>query len=408
MIGCGPEAPEPEVRPDFSQFDSAGILLSISRNEMANAPLGWSVEPDPDLVLGRGDSASGYFHEIQGVRGTEDGGVLVVDGASRELRFYDSEARLVKRAGGPGEGPEEFGDPALVPVVGTDSLMVYDKDLTRAHILSAEGAFGRLIHPRYGRPYGARAPVGAVEFRHMLFDGSGTAGGPEAPLPDEGLVQLQQKFLWYDTATGARRTVDSVLVDHRYRVRRDGRRVERRVPFTARSYAATTADGAFISRGRPAEILEYDVEGGLRRIFRVEGFGRPVTQEMIDEFIDLRFSRRPARYGGSLNRTTWYDVYEEIGIPDTLPAFQELQLDESGWLWAQVYDFDSSGPKEWVVFDPEGRAHGTVRTPPGLEVRWIGRDAVLGVWRDQFDVEYVHRHRLTRSTTREDSTRPRG
>ena len=87
-----------------------------------------------------------------------------------------------------------------------------------------------------------------------------------------------------------------------------------------------------------------------------------------------------------------------MGIPDTLPAFQALQVDEVGWLWAEVYDFDSSRPREWVVFDPEGRAHATVQTPPGLEVQWIGRDAVLGVWRDEFEVEYVHRHRLIRDT----------
>jgi hypothetical protein len=31
----------------------------------------------------------------------------------------------------------------------------------------------------------------------------------------------------------------------------------------------------------------------------------------------------------------------------------------------------------------------------GLEVRWIGHDEILGVWRDEFEVEYVHRHRLT-------------
>jgi hypothetical protein len=34
----------------------------------------------------------------------------------------------------------------------------------------------------------------------------------------------------------------------------------------------------------------------------------------------------------------------------------------------------------------------------GLEVQWIGRDVILGVWRDEFDVEYAHRYPLDRGT----------
>lgn len=350
LIGCGSGGPEQGGGPTFVQVDSAGILISISSGGAVHAPLGWTVGAEPDLVLGRRDSPSGYFHRVQGMRTTEDGGVLVVDGGSQELRFHDAEGRLMKRAGGPREGPGEFRDPVLVPVVGMDSLLVFDTRLPRAQVLSAQGEYGRLIRFEQGRPFGARAPVGAVGFRHMLFDGSGTAGGPEIPAPDRGMVQYRQRFLWYDTATGHLLTSDSVLVDGRYY----DRPLHWVVPFTARSSAATTEAGAFITRGRPAEILEHDVQGELRRIFRIEGWGRSVTQNMIDEM---------------------------------------------GWLWAEIYDFDPTRPREWVVFDPEGRARGTVRTPPGLEVQWIGHDALLGLWRDEFDVEHVHRHRLTRGAT---------
>jgi hypothetical protein len=211
------------------------------------------------------------------------------------------------------------------------------------------------------------------------------------------MYQLRQRFMWYDTTTGGLLTVDSTLVDSRYY---DGP-LDWVVPFTPRSAAATTVEGALITRGRPAEILEYDTEGRLRRVFRVEDFGRPVTQEMIDAIIDLEISRRPARYRPRPRRS-WYRVYDDIGIPDTLPAFQGLLVDELGWLWAEVYDFDPRRPTEWVVFDPEGRAHGTVQTPPGLDIQWIGQDVLIGVWRDEFDVEYVHRHRVTRSATRRD------
>jgi hypothetical protein len=359
VMACGGSStPDARQGAGFSQVDSAGVLLSITSGEKASAPLGWTVASEPDLVLGGHESD--YFHQIQGLQRTPDGGVLVVDGGSGELRFYDPEGRLVKRAGGRGRGPGEFVDPVLVPVAGTDSVFVYDRELIRAHVLSSEGELGRLIHYRLGRPYGGRAPVGAAGFRHLLFNASGSAEGPEAPRPTEGMYQLMQVFLWYDTATGNRSTIDSVVVDSRYY----DQGLDWVVPFIPRSAAAATAEAAFLTRGRDPEILEFDVDGQLRRVFRIEDFGRPVSQTMIDAFIDLEHARRPARYG-PLDRRAWYRVYEDIGIPDTLPAFQDLRIDELGWLWAEVCDFDASRAREWVVFDPEGRAHGTVRTPPG-------------------------------------------
>ena len=83
-------------------------------------------------------------------------------------------------------------------------------------------------------------------------------------------------------------------------------------------------------------------------------------------------------------------------IPVTLPAFQSLQIDEVGWLWAEVYEWDPVQPREWMVFDPEGRAHGTIRTPAGLEVHRIGDDFILGVWLDELRVEHVRRYTLRR------------
>jgi hypothetical protein len=49
---------------------------------------------------------------------------------------------------------------------------------------------------------------------------------------------------------------------------------------------------------------------------------------------------------------------------------------------------------QWTIFDHEYRMLGTVETPPRFAVSWIGEDLVLGVWRDEFDVEYVQGYAL--------------
>lgn len=114
----------------------------------------------------------------------------------------------------------------------------------------------------------------------------------------------------------------------------------------------------------------------------------PVTQEMIE----VRINAMVATY--ELSRDVVARDYAEVPVPDSLPAFQSLRVDEMGWLWAEVYGWDPAQPKKWMVFDPEGQAHGIVNTPPGLDLRWIGESRILGVWLDEFGVEYVKQHKL--------------
>ncbi len=83
-------------------------------------------------------------------------------------------------------------------------------------------------------------------------------------------------------------------------------------------------------------------------------------------------------------------------IPDSLPAFRSIRVDQEGWVWAELYTWDTTKPLSWMIFDPSGQAQGVLETPPGIEVQSIGYDFVLGVSRDEFGVESVHRYRLQR------------
>ena len=85
-------------------------------------------------------------------------------------------------------------------------------------------------------------------------------------------------------------------------------------------------------------------------------------------------------------------------IPETLPAFRSLKVDAMGWLWAEVYEWDPTLPPEWMVFDLDGRARGTLTTPKGLVVESIGADYILGVWIDDLGIEFVRRYALKRGT----------
>jgi hypothetical protein len=104
-------------------------------------------------------------------------------------------------------------------------------------------------------------------------------------------------------------------------------------------------------------------------------------------------------------------------IQDTKPPFTELFAGEDGTVWVQLSqpgfktedpNYDPTEPdaipNEWhepVVFDvfeEDGRFLGTVRAPTGLVTQWttpiFTKDWVLGVLRDEYDVETVVRFRV--------------
>jgi hypothetical protein len=381
--------------PPFIERDSAGVHIAETRATEALRPLRWAVGQVPNLELGKEGDSEDHFFEIGGMKGLPDGGVLVVDGGSQELRFFDAGGTLVRRAGGGGQGPGEFRRPALVPVVGTDSLLVFDRTLPWAQVLAPDGTFGRMIRHVNGRPYGARAPVGAVGFRHMLFDASGTTGGAEAPIPPTGITTARRQLFWYDTVSAERTNLPHVDFEQIYR---DGTWPWMFPFYDGRRAAAVVSDrGAFVSLPGWREIAEVNPEGQVLRILRVSDLDRPVTDEHMESFFSNQ--RALSERLASLSRRDWDEVYgRAVPIPDQLPLFTTLQRDAGGWLWAALYHPDPASPTEWIVFDPDGRARGTVETPAGLAVQWIGEDAILGVHLGSFGEEIVRRHRLDRGS----------
>jgi hypothetical protein len=161
-------------------------------------------------------------------------------------------------------------------------------------------------------------------------------------------------------------------------------------PFVPHATGSVSSNSVFWTDGETPEIGEYDLQGQLQRIFRTGLQGHPVTEEVISAELDRRAA------WGHRSREYWAEELSQLPLPDRLPIFKSLQTDEVGWLWAEVYPKDSTQPKEWVVFDLEGYARGTIKTPGGVEVLRIGKDFILGVWKDHLGVEHVHRYALNR------------
>jgi hypothetical protein len=381
--GCGPAGGSSS--PAFTERDSAGIVVAITSGSQARSALGWQIDTVPDLEIGvtselkEDESAPQWFtfHRIGGVRKLPDGRIVVADGGSREVRYYDSGGQFLHRVGGQGQGPGEFeGGPVLVPAITSDSLLLFDTRPVRFHFLSTEDDGYRLVRPATWK--GATPPIGFIDPNVLV-------GLLHLHIPTTtGVYEIPATYAWTDIATGNRTLVDSFTVRPQYTTKFVNNIAwGGMIPFSSMPSAAIGRNGAFITEGALPEIREYDLEGRLQRIIRVDEPLRQITTTHIHGYVEV----------------TGKPLDPDIPVPDVLPTFESLLVDDEGWLWAKSYEWDPMRRPAWVVFDPSGRAHGSIETPVKLQIHQIAHDFMLGVWTDEVDVEHVRRYRVNRRSS---------
>jgi hypothetical protein len=381
LLSCDSRGDSTRTAPPFSVVDSAGVTIAHTSRVGLETLTAWHVDSIPNVVIG--DEHSMIIHRVQGLKSLPDGGIVFVNAGEQELLFFDSDGQLLKRSGGAGEGPGEFRDPVLVPWLTSDSLLLFDKGLPRLQVLTSDGIAVRTIAFRRW-PAGRVPPEGALATDTLLIR-SGRLEHGEGAAVAEGPHQRVEEYLWHDPLRLNDVAVDSFYFGFTHRSR--GRLWTQ--PFRYRPSATVTRSGALTISGREPEVREYDRSGQLRRIIRADQPASKVTREMIATVVRD-------------------DLPKDVPIPETLPFFgatgvwsngsreATLVVDELGWLWVQLYTWDRSRPRKWLIFDPEGRARTTAQTPSSLQVIAIQQDQIWGIWRGAFNVESVRRFSLRR------------
>ena len=108
--------------------DSAGTRHDSEAGQgLASTDTVWSVDPEPTLVLGllEGPDAQ-LFSRIRGAVRLSTGTIVVLDGASQQLRAFSPDGTHLWTAGGPGEGPGEMRNPTHLETLPGDTLQLQD------------------------------------------------------------------------------------------------------------------------------------------------------------------------------------------------------------------------------------------------------------------------------------------
>ena len=89
-------------------------------------------------------------------------------------------------------------------------------------------------------------------------------------------------------------------------------------------------------------------------------------------------------------------IVERLPDPVAKPAYQRMLVDGEGNVWAGEFLglLRRDVSQKWYVWDGDGAWLGIVEAPERFELFRVGTDEVLGVWRDDNDVEHPQVLRL--------------
>ncbi|HSG07163.1 MAG TPA: 6-bladed beta-propeller [Longimicrobiales bacterium] len=396
LAACSSGAPPArEALPTADVRDSAGITI-VENPAPGTAFDGlWRVAGEPSVSIGKVTGDPLYeFTRVDGAARLSDGGFVVVDLTGASVRIFDPTGVFVRSLGGRGEGPGEFNMPAFIGLDGGDTVVVSDASQRRITRYSADGSSARTAPIRGDLPlYPVRAGV--------LSDGAVIAHTPghEAPGEEYDNVLQRAPITWASVRTdGSTGVVFGTIPGGEASIGRSRTGPDfwftytRSIPFAKEPAAAASRDRLYLGTADTFEILVFDQDGSLTRIIRMDHPLRPVTEDLKEALLDAALDRQTDPSGEAGVRTYYRDAY----YPDFLPAYRSFRADALGYLWVQGYRPSWEGPPIWTVFDPEGRTVARLAMPDGLTVTDIGGDYVLGVERDEMDVQFLRLYGLSR------------
>lgn len=374
--------------PTFVQRDSAGVRIVESHAPAWSASGVWRVSPAPVLRIGvvEGDPHDQFFR-IAGAKRLTSGEIVVADGGSREIRWYDGAGRFLRSVGGPGEGPGEYR--WLGGLVGLPGDSILAKDPQR-HRVSVYDPSGRLIRSWVIQPlrtYVMPPPIGRVRDGRFIAMTEGQSSSPY------GYVRYQALLVRYQDSAVVD-TIAQVAGSEAYYVpcpTHPNAICNYGPLFAVQIHAAVSGDRIAIGNGDEYEVSVFDPGGALSAVYRRVIPRAKVPETWVTTLIDSLVGMQRAQDQPAVRR-----ALEDVPRREYVPAYTDLLFDRLGCLWVARTIGPGDATRPWDIFDTRGRLLGTVTLPTALRVTQIDDEYILGVQVDANQVEFVVLYRLTR------------
>lgn len=369
--------------------DSAGVTLWESTEPLWQDGTQWKIDAEPLFSIGELDGEGPFsFGSVTDVAMLDGDRVVVADGFASEVRVFTIDGAHRTTIGSRGDGPGEFRNVRSVEAVGSDSLLIFDQGLNRLSYFRVSGELLETVDlggfELDGRPAPAAEVARLSDGRLVVREGFDFAGGL-------GAKRDTAQFFITDAVGEFERIIDRVPGVRTVGEGSNGRNRFRYQAFTTIPRWAVHRNTVYIAPGEWFGIRKVTA-GGVVGVLRRAGTPRQVVEADQARLVADMVRSVPAE-----RREAVRSFVESMPLPERFPAYTWLLVDPDGFVWAERSSETSFRPgPEWDVFSSKGQYLGVVENPTGLRIFEIGRDYVLGAWRDELDVPYVRSYALLR------------
>jgi hypothetical protein len=381
-VACGGEPGPADTR---TVQDSAGVRVVENLQPAWGPGEAWQVADEPILEIGVEDGEEPYeLYRVLDALRLQDGRIVISNAGTGELRFFDHEGTHLWNAGRHGQGPGEFGEFSSMRVWAGPrrTLVATDNGNGRVNTFSSNGEF--LSSARIEPVPGGIPPNilgGFGDGTWLAVRGAGAlTGAPGA------IIRGSRQYFRYNSNGQPAESLTEIQAPPRYVHNYGDVTHYPFIPLTARPSVAAGRLWLFTGDGQTPQIERRRLDGTLNSFIRWPDSDRRRTAEVYDRYREESLDDAQDQ----VQRRLYAHYYElDLPIPEYLPAYQGLLVDDEGYLWVEGYRLPWENRPHWKVFDPDGRWLGTVETPVGLRPYQIGRDFLLGRHRDHLGVERI-------------------
>lgn len=362
--------------------DSAGVTVVESRAPSWGAGGGWRVESEPSLRIGEAEGDPRYLlARVVGATRLPDGTVVVGDGMSNQLRFFDRRGGFLHAVGREGQGPGEFEYLRALQRCSGDSIVAFDLHW-QPKVYDHAGGLNR--ESRITEPGAARSPYGLA---CRAAGGYVVTGWGEVTGPRLGFYEAHAPA-WILDSDGEP-TAKLGLFLSSERIGNEGG--SRPHPFGRGTLVATAGERILVGTSTSFGVRVYDGDGTLRALYRAPDPELSIRPEYLDRYRDELLAGTASEGHPAVER-----FVRELPLPPAFPAYDRMLADSDGNLWLRRFRRPGEEEVPWAVLDPDGVWLGDVTVPPELEVTEIGSDYLLGIHTDDLGVQRVQLHGLVR------------
>lgn len=367
--------------------DSAGVTI-VSSPAAMQAFEHWTLAPDPEVRIGSGDSGPQYqLYRVRGAVRLSTGDVVVANGGTEELRWYDPGGTYRFTRGGEGQGPGQYRSLRALLVLGGDSVLAEDPLNGAIHMYSPGGELVRSW--RIGKLGAFTAPPPFAR----LADGTfvALAQHPLSSLP--GLVRFEAMVVRYRDG----QVLDTVArsagsQEYLTRCGSSGQTTcTWDVPFGVKAHAVAHDTRIVVGNGDGYALKVYDPSGKLTAIYRRNLARKPLNAALRSRYVDSVVALYPPERRAQAHR-----ALSMAPAPDSLPSFTNLMMDALGDTWVALPDTAAAESAPWDVLGPDGAYLTTVEVPRGLELTQIGDTFLMGIMHDADGGESVEVYRIAK------------